>query len=70
VSRKMGYRNANLICMMEKGNTRVPNEKAEEISNILEMDAKWFARMVLRDRYPTVERLLFEEEKIAKAKVA
>lgn len=60
---RAGLRSANFITMIEKGRSHVPLERSVDIAKALEIrEPAWFARKVLKDRYPAVFEALFEGE--------
>lgn len=60
---RAGLRSSNFITMIERGRSHVPLERSVDIAKALEMrDPAWFAKKVLKDRYPAVFKALFEGE--------
>lgn len=61
LAKKLDLKSANFITILEKGRSQVPLERAPDLAKALEMDPKWFTRMVLEYRYPDVSEVLFED---------
>jgi transcriptional regulator with XRE-family HTH domain len=49
---KLGFCSTNLLTMIEANQSSVPLDRVPLVATALQIDQKWFAERVLRDRYP------------------
>jgi ribosome-binding protein aMBF1 (putative translation factor) len=60
LARRLQYSNVNFISMLEAERSKVPLERAVDIAEALEIDARWFVEKVMRDRYPNISEVIFK----------
>ncbi|MEQ8393724.1 MAG: helix-turn-helix transcriptional regulator [Gammaproteobacteria bacterium] len=60
---RIGFRSANFITMIEKGNSPMPLKRSVEIAKALEMrDPAWFVMKVLKRQHPSVYEELASDQ--------
>jgi ribosome-binding protein aMBF1 (putative translation factor) len=55
---KLGYKNANLLTMIEHSESAVPIDKVSDFAAALDIDSRWFGEQVLRAKHSALAEIL------------